>query len=61
MTPTKSHLEAIALAIAGFTFWVLTDSTMKIVGRSRLSALEILAFLGLMMCASLAAWTAMPT
>jgi drug/metabolite transporter (DMT)-like permease len=54
-----SHLEAIALAIAAFTFWVLTDSTMKIVGRSRLSALEILAFLGLIMCASLAGWTAM--
>jgi drug/metabolite transporter (DMT)-like permease len=59
MNERKSHLEAIVLAIAGFTFWVLTDSTMKVVGRSALSPLEILAFLGLMMCVSLAAWTAL--
>jgi drug/metabolite transporter (DMT)-like permease len=59
MKPSASHIEAIGLAIAGFTFWVLTDSTMKLVGRSRLSPLEILAFMGVVVCASLAAWTAL--
>jgi len=59
MNQSKSHLEAILLAIAAFTFWVLTDSTMKIVGRSPLSSLEILAFLGVIMCASLATWTSL--
>jgi drug/metabolite transporter (DMT)-like permease len=58
MSDRKSHIEAIAFAVAGFTFWVLTDTTMKIVGRSHLSPLEILAFLGLIMCASLAAFAA---
>jgi drug/metabolite transporter (DMT)-like permease len=55
MSERRSHI--IGLAVAGFTFWVLTDTTMKIVGRSRLSPLEILFFLGVVMCASLAAWT----
>jgi drug/metabolite transporter (DMT)-like permease len=57
MSERKSHIEAIGLAIAGFTFWVLTDTTVKVVGRSHLSPLEILFFLGVVMCASLAAWT----
>jgi len=52
-----THIEAIGLAIAAFTFWVLTDSTMKLVGHSRLSPLEILAFMGVVFCAALAAWT----
>lgn len=54
-----SHIRAIALAIAGFTFWVLTDSTVKAVGRSRLSPLEILFFMGVVFCAALAGWTAL--
>jgi drug/metabolite transporter (DMT)-like permease len=58
MNARRSNIEAIGLAIAGFTFWVLTDSTMKVVGRSHLSPLEILFFLGVVVCASLAAWTA---
>lgn len=57
MSERTTHIEAIGLAIAGFTFWVLTDSTMKVVGRSHLSPLEILFFLGVVVCASLAAWT----
>ncbi|HWG20340.1 MAG TPA: DMT family transporter [Terracidiphilus sp.] len=57
MRPRASHIQAIGLAIAGFTFWVLTDSTLKVIGRSRLSPLEILAFMGLVVCAALAAWT----
>jgi drug/metabolite transporter (DMT)-like permease len=50
-------MQAIGLAIAGFTLWVLTDSTMKVVGRSRLAPLEILAFMGIVFCCALAAWT----
>lgn len=56
-SPRASHLQAIGLAIAGFTFWVFTDSTVKVIGRSRLSPLEILAFMGIVVCASLAVWT----
>jgi len=34
------------LALAGFTFWVLADTSMKLAGSSRLPAYEIVAFLG---------------
>jgi drug/metabolite transporter (DMT)-like permease len=56
MNGRTSQIQAIGLAIAGFTLWVLTDSTMKVVGRSRLAPLEILAFMGLVFCGVLAAW-----
>ena len=56
MSERTSHIRAIGLAITGFTLWVLTDSTMKVVGRSHLAPLEILFFLGVVMCASLATW-----
>ena len=49
MTPRKLQLKAICLAIAGFTFWVLTDSAMKLAGRSQLPNYEIVAFLGIFM------------
>jgi drug/metabolite transporter (DMT)-like permease len=42
-----SHLGAIGLALAGFTFWVLADTSMKLAGNSRLPAYEIVACLGL--------------
>jgi drug/metabolite transporter (DMT)-like permease len=45
---------AIGLAVSSFTLWVLADSTIKVVGRSRLPAYEIIAFLGIFMCAFLA-------
>jgi drug/metabolite transporter (DMT)-like permease len=44
-----SQLQAICFAIAGFTFWVLTDSAMKMAGRSNLPNYEIVAFLGMFM------------
>ena len=44
---SPTDLEAIGLALAGFTFWVLADSSIKLVGKSKLPAYEILAFLGL--------------
>ena len=47
-------MGAIGLAVSSFTLWVLADSTIKVVGRSRLPAYEIIAFLGIFMCAFLA-------
>jgi len=44
-----SELGAIGFALAGFTFWVLTDTTIKLVGQSGLPAYEMVAFLGLFM------------
>jgi drug/metabolite transporter (DMT)-like permease len=44
-----SHLQAITLAITGFTLWVLTDTAIKLVNQSHLPWYEILAFLGLFM------------
>lgn len=41
-----SHRGAIGLALAGFTFWVLADTSMKLAGSSRLPAYEIVACLG---------------
>jgi drug/metabolite transporter (DMT)-like permease len=44
-----SDLGAIGFAFAGFTFWVLTDTSVKLVGQSGLPAYEMVAFLGLFM------------
>ena len=41
-----SQLEAVSFSLAGFTFWVLADSTIKLAGESHLPAYEIVAFLG---------------
>jgi drug/metabolite transporter (DMT)-like permease len=49
-----SDLRAIGFALAGFTFWVLADSSIKLVGRSGLPAYEMVAFLGLFMAMFLA-------
>ncbi|HTX75702.1 MAG TPA: DMT family transporter [Terracidiphilus sp.] len=49
-----SDLRAIGFALAGFTFWVLADSTIKLVGQSGLPAYEMVAFLGLFMSGFLA-------
>lgn len=42
-----SHLGAIGFALAGFTFWVLTDTAIKLAGHSNLPAYEVVGFLGL--------------
>src|SRR5215472_5097672 len=55
---TATDFEAIGLAVAGFTLWVLTDSTMKWIGRYRLPAYEVVAFLGLFICLCLAGYAA---
>ncbi|HWE85216.1 MAG TPA: DMT family transporter [Terracidiphilus sp.] len=54
-----SDLRAIGFALAGFTFWVLADSSIKLVGQSGLPAYEMVAFLGMFMSAFLAvyAWS----
>ena len=44
----------MGFAICGFTFWVLADTTIKIVGRSMLPAYEIIGFLGVFVCGFLA-------
>lgn len=51
-----SDFEAIGLALAGFTCWVLADSTIKLIGKSSLPAYEVIAFLGVSICACLAGW-----
>jgi drug/metabolite transporter (DMT)-like permease len=57
MKAAASHIEAIGLAVAGFTFWVLTDSTIKAIGKSSLPAYEVIAFMGVMICLCMVAWT----
>jgi len=44
-----SDLGAIGFALAGFTFWVLADTSIKLVGQSGLPPYEMVAFLGLFM------------
>jgi drug/metabolite transporter (DMT)-like permease len=51
-----SDLGAIGFALAGFTFWVLGDTCIKLVGQSGLPAYEMVAFLGLIMALCLAAY-----
>jgi drug/metabolite transporter (DMT)-like permease len=49
-----SDVRAIGFALAGFTFWVLADISIKLVGQSGLPAYEMVAFLGLFMAMFLA-------
>jgi len=53
-TEQVSELKAIGFALAGFTFWVLTDTSVKLVGQSGLPPYEMVAFLGLFMAVFLA-------
>ncbi len=47
MKSSVSDLGAIGFAVAGFTFWVLADTSIKLAGQSKLPAYEVIAFLGL--------------
>jgi drug/metabolite transporter (DMT)-like permease len=49
MKPSISDYGAIGYALAGFTFWVLADTSIKLVGQADLPAYEMVAFLGLFM------------
>ena len=48
-SPKITDLTAIGFALAGFTFWVLTDSTIKFIGQYALPPYQMVAFLGLSM------------
>lgn len=54
MESRVSHLGAIGLALAGFTFWVLADTSMKLAGNSPLPAYEIVACQALVVAAAIA-------
>jgi len=49
MKRSVTDLGAIGFALAGFTFWVLADTSIKLVGQSPLPSYEMVAFLGLFM------------
>ncbi len=53
MESRVSHLGAIGLALAGFTFWVLADTSMKLAGNSHLPAYEIVACQALVVAAAM--------
>ncbi len=57
MNSRVSDFQAIGLALAGFTLWVLADSTIKLIGKSTLPAYEVIAFLGLVTVAVLIIYT----
>ncbi|HEY6489153.1 MAG: DMT family transporter [Terracidiphilus sp.] len=48
-----SQRGAIGLALAGFTFWVLADTSMKLAGNSPLPAYEIVACQALVIAAAM--------
>lgn len=56
MNRRATHIEAIGLAVAGFTCWVFADSTIKAIGHTALPAYEVIAFMGILMCACLAVY-----
>src|SRR5215469_4133868 len=56
MSSSISDLGAIGFAFAGFTCWVLADSTIKLVGQSGLPPYEMVGFLGLFMAMFLGAY-----
>ncbi len=56
---SPSELRGVLLALATFTFWVLADTSVKVIGRSSLPAYEILAFMGLSICGAVALYAAL--
>ena len=56
MKLSVSERGAIGFAVAGFTFWVLTDTCIKLVGQSALPAYEVTGFLGLFMALFMGAY-----
>lgn len=54
-----SDFQAIGFALTGFTMWVLADSTIKLIGKSRLPAYEVIAFVGLFTIVFLSLFTLM--
>ena len=58
MTHRASDRWGILFALTAFTFWVFADSSIKIVGTSRLPAYEIIAFMGFFVSAAIALYAA---
>jgi drug/metabolite transporter (DMT)-like permease len=58
MNPHRDKLRGIVLAITGFTCWVFADSTIKLLGSSRLPPHEIIAFMGLFLSGTIALYAA---
>jgi drug/metabolite transporter (DMT)-like permease len=58
-TRSASDLRGILLALSGFTFWVLADTSIKIVGRSSLPAYQVLAFMGLVVSVAVTLYAAL--
>ena len=56
MKSSISEVGAIGFALAGFTFWVLVDSSIKLMGQYGLPPYEMVAFLGLFMAVFLGAY-----
>ena len=54
MAGRVSQVEAVGLALAGYTLWVLADVSLKLVGRSSLPSWEILALVGAVIAGLLA-------
>jgi drug/metabolite transporter (DMT)-like permease len=54
MESRVSHRGAIGLALGGFTFWVLADTSMKLAGNSTLPAFEIVAWQALVVATAIA-------
>src|SRR5579872_6814558 len=54
MESRVSHFGAVGLALAGFTFWVFADTSMKLAGNSLLPAYEIVACQALVVAAAIA-------
>ena len=57
--PAITHLGAIGFALAAFTFWVMADTSIKLVGQTGLPIYEMVAFLGLFMSMFLCAYALM--
>jgi drug/metabolite transporter (DMT)-like permease len=53
-----SKVKSIGLALAGYTFWVLTDTSLKLAGNSPLPAAQITALVGLATVAVVLAYAA---
>ncbi len=47
MSRHASPLRGIVYALGGFSFWVLTDTTMKLAGENALPPYQVVAFLGI--------------
>ena len=55
MNASVTPFQAVSLALAGYTFWVLADTGLKIIGAASLPAYEVVAVVGAVQVALLLA------